>query len=74
MRLAMLKIKYSNIEWERTGNPLFHVVTWIEKDRYVLIEQSLYQVLLTVGIYYHSSLGITYDVIVKQLATYIAKL
>ena len=34
---------------------LFYVVTWIEKDRYTLIEQSVYKVLLTIGIYYQSS-------------------
>ena len=33
---------------------LFPVVTWIEKDQYSLIEQSVHYVLLTVGIYYIS--------------------
>ena len=31
------------------GQPLPNVVTWIEKDRYTLIEQSVHQVLLTFG-------------------------
>ena len=33
---------------------LFYIVTWIEKDQYTLIEQSVHWVLLTVGIDYQS--------------------
>ena len=50
----MLKIKYRVKNRAAPPKLLFDVDTWVEKDKYTLIEQSEL-VLLTVEIYYQSS-------------------
>ena len=51
----MLKMKHSNIQWERArvASPkfLFHVVTPTEKISNTLTEKSAHLVLLKIGIY-----------------------